>query len=322
MRALRHYLPERAYLITARCFEERFFLAPDTEAISLIVATCLAQAVERYRLEIFAYVVMSNHVHLVVRAPHGGLPEAMQLFFSQVARRVNFLRNRRGPVFSDRYHHQTICDDDALRTTVRYVLRNPTRAGISSSAASWDGLSSFADTCESRVLVCTRRTHGGRSAWSMKRIDRSELGDLRSSCVILPDGSEEERLVLVCREAFLEDTATGEKAHQEMADSLRKDEREDRMGPEAKLRRHPAPFDRPAAPKRTRAPSCIASTSASRKRYSGERRSFVAAYRTASSNFRRGLEAVFPPGCCLPWARLHSLLSCSDTFKTSPGERG
>jgi len=316
MRPLRQYLPDRAYLITARCFEERFFLAPDSAALSLIVATSLAQAADKYGLELFAYVVMSNHVHLVVRAPRGGLPEAMQLFFSQVARRVNQLRNRRGPVFSDRYHHQTICDDAALRSAVRYVLSNPSRAGLSESPGSWVGLSSFDDTCNDGALLCIRRTHGLRTTWSMRRVHRKELADLPART----DGDTvETRFVLACRPAFLDDPIGGELAHQELVTSLQEQEERERAthaNNKAALRPLGAHDDRPHTPKRSRAPSCIAGNSANRKGYIRERRAFVAAYRLASSKFRRGEAATFPPGCCLPWPRLFSLLGCSDTFPT------
>lgn len=316
MRPLRHYLPDRAYLITARCFEERFYLAPDTEAVSLIVATCLAQAVEMYQLELFAYVVMSNHLHLVVRAPKGGLPEAMQLFFSQVARRINVLRNRTGPVFSDRYHHQTICDEVALRSAIRYVLFNPQRAGIADAMGAWAGLSSIADTCDDRVLVCTRRTLGKSVVWSVVRVERHVVSrDAYPRDVEHVDGTREENFVLACQRASLTPGEEGRLAHTAFAAALRVERDALRSVPLLESRSTPCPHERPTRPKRSRAPSCIASTSQSRIRYVTERRAFVTAYRHASERFRRGQDAVFPPGCCLPWPRLYSLVgSCSDTI--------
>lgn len=314
MRPLRHYLSDRTYLITARCFEERFFLAPDSEAISVIVATSLAQAVEKYQLDLFAYVVMSNHVHLIVRAPNGGLPEAMQLFFSQVARRVNALRNRTGPVFSDRYHHQTICDAGALRNAIRYVLLNPQRAGLCAKAEEWPGLSSFADTCEDRVICCIRRTRGSNSRWSIQRVPRSELGEDGYAREEKDDGTLEERFVLSCHRASLEIGQAAQAEHESVVAALMNEKRELLEGKQDGLKRPSvSPAERPHAPKRSRAPSCIASSSASRKEFIAERRAFVAAYRVASARFRRAQTAEFPPGCCLPWPRLYSLMSCSDT---------
>lgn len=214
MRPLRQFLPDRAYLITARCFEERFFLAPDSEALNLIVATCLAQAASKFRLDLFAYVVMSNHVHLVVRAPHGGLPEAMQLFLSQVARRVNILRNRRGPVFSDRYHHQTICDEGALHNAIRYVLYNPVRAGAASTTDAWAGLSSFPDTMNDLPLRCSRRQRGRTVLWTVKRLARGEAH--------LPtnDTPDVASCLLECRPASLLHGAPGTASHEAFVDTI------------------------------------------------------------------------------------------------------
>lgn len=318
MRPLRHYLPDRTYLITARCFDERFVLAPDTEEVALIVASTLALAVEKYELELFAYMVMSNHLHLVVRAPRGGLPEAMQLVLSQVARRINVLRNRRGPVFSDRYHHQTICDEEALHTAIRYVVCNPRSAGLSKSLGSWAGLSSFADTCENRVLVCTRKTRGMSVMWSMRRVDRRDLDALRSP-EERDDGTREEHFVLACHPASLASPGSHVAvSHDALVASLRAEEKD---ALPAHVRPIASPDERPANPKRTRAPSCIATSSLSRTNYLNERRAFLHAYRIASNQFRRGIQATFPPGCCLPWPNLHLLLSSSDTFG-NPGAHG
>lgn len=312
MRPLRHYLPERAYLITARCFEEKFFFSPDTEEVSVIIATCLAQAVEKYHLELFAYVVMSNHLHLIVRAPSGGLPEAMQLFFSQVARRINALRNRRGPVFSDRYHHQSICDERALRSAIRYVLWNPTRANLTTAPGSWTGLSSYLDTCGDQVLICTRKTRGSQVAWESRRVPRSEL---HLNAHLQGDGTVHEVFVVACRPATLTDGDESLTIHNRFVRFLLEEERELASTPLTLIPRPLAsPHDRPIRPKRTHAPSCIASTSSNRRQYLAERRTFIAAYRLASERFRKGADAVFPPGCCLPWPRLSTLLACSDTF--------
>ena len=313
MRPLRHYLPDRVYLITARCFEERFFLSPDTAEVSLIVASTLAMTVEKYRLELFAYVVMSNHIHLIVRAPEGGLPEAMQMFFSQVARRINVLRNRRGPVFSDRYHHQTICDEGALHTAIRYVLHNPLRAGLCESARSWAGLSSYTDTCESQVILCTRRMRGAEVVWSMRRVPSNAPEAHGYDYEEKGDGIREERFVLRCHPASLLQGGDANPAHNAFVASLLADEHKAAELPSSVRLLAPA-NERPPKPKRSRAPSCIASTSTARSQYVAERRSFVAAYRLASARFRTGQDATFPPGCCLPWPRLHSLLSSSDTY--------
>lgn len=309
MRPLRQFLPDRAYLITARCFEERFFLAPDSEALNLIVASSLAQAAAKFHLDLFAFVVMSNHLHLVVRAPHGGLPEAMQLFFSQVARRVNVLRNRVGPVFADRYHHQTICDEQALQNAVRYVLLNPQRAGISRSAASWEGLTSYADTCEGRIIECIRERRGRAVLWTRAASAPSMQPRTPPPPIESTEAANVTRFSLRCHPATLMKGADGLASHRKFVASLAAEVVE-----LENVRVPVEPHERPARPKRSRAPSCIASTSAAREDYAAERRAFIAAYRTASARFRRGEAATFPPGCCLPWPQLYSLISsCSDT---------
>jgi len=71
-RPLRRQLAETVYLVTNRTLEERFWLKPTAETRK-ILGGWLAYAAQRYGVELYAFVVMSNHVHLLLRAPLGNL---------------------------------------------------------------------------------------------------------------------------------------------------------------------------------------------------------------------------------------------------------
>ena len=85
----------------------------------------VADALQRFRLELHAYAWMTNHTHQLVHAPHGGVPEAMHLLGSRYAGLYNGWTDRSGPLFTARYLSVPITSDAQLAQTARYIHRNP-----------------------------------------------------------------------------------------------------------------------------------------------------------------------------------------------------
>ncbi len=85
----------------------------------------LAEVHERFDVTTLAYCLMTNHLHLVLRAPDGALPEAMHHLTSVYSRHVNDRLGRDGPLFRGRYHSIPVERDAYLLWVARYVHRNP-----------------------------------------------------------------------------------------------------------------------------------------------------------------------------------------------------
>jgi REP-associated tyrosine transposase len=80
------------------------------------------------RYDLLAWVVMDDHVHVVVRpAPGIGLAEVTHSWKSFTAHQLTRRSGRRAPVWQDESYDRIVRDDRALRTIVRYVLLNPGR---------------------------------------------------------------------------------------------------------------------------------------------------------------------------------------------------
>jgi REP element-mobilizing transposase RayT len=97
-----------------------------------LVAEVFAQS----EIDVHAYAWMTNHVHSLVHAPHGGLPEAMRRLGTRYATLYNGWTDRTGPLFDARYFSIPITSDAQLAQTARYIHRNPLaivgRAGLTS----------------------------------------------------------------------------------------------------------------------------------------------------------------------------------------------
>jgi REP element-mobilizing transposase RayT len=96
-------------------------------------ARCLVEmnrALRGHGVQCHAYCVMSNHFHLLLRTPEGGLSEAMQQLNTNVARAANRRLRRRGRVLLAPYDARLVEDQSYLVEVARYVVLNPVRAGI------------------------------------------------------------------------------------------------------------------------------------------------------------------------------------------------
>jgi hypothetical protein len=78
----------------------------------------------------YAYCLMPNHVHLVVRTVDATLARFMQGLQQSYTQRFNRRHGQVGHVFQGRYKAVLCGTDEYLVTLVRYVHLNPVRAGL------------------------------------------------------------------------------------------------------------------------------------------------------------------------------------------------
>lgn len=98
----------------------------------------LQAAKARHPISIYGYCLMPNHFHLVVRS-HGqdGLSRCMQWLMTSHVRRHHKRKHTDGHVWQGRYKSFLIQEDAHLIVVLRYVERNPVRAGLVSIAEAW-----------------------------------------------------------------------------------------------------------------------------------------------------------------------------------------
>ena len=83
------------YLLTRRCSERRFFLRPSAD-VNALFAYALARAVSMTRVKVHAWVVMSNHIHLVVTDRYAERPRMTGLLNAELGRSGSALMGRWG----------------------------------------------------------------------------------------------------------------------------------------------------------------------------------------------------------------------------------
>jgi putative transposase len=135
----RRILPGSTYMITRRCSQRQFLLAP-TEHATQVFLYCLAVAAERTGLLIHAVTQMSNHYHLVATDVFGRAPEFLAWFHEFVAKALNAHYGRWENFWSS---EQTslleLADEAAILDKIAYTLLNPVKAGLVADGEQWPG---------------------------------------------------------------------------------------------------------------------------------------------------------------------------------------
>lgn len=109
-----------------------------------LMCAYMAYARRNCGVSIHAYVLMTNHVHLLL-TPHSAtsLPRFMQTVAGTYVRYFNAKYERTGTLWEGRYKAAIVDDEHYLLTCMRYIELNPVRAGMVQSPAEYHW-SSFA----------------------------------------------------------------------------------------------------------------------------------------------------------------------------------
>ena len=116
---------------------------------------CLKSAAELHDCAIHAYVLMTNHVHLLLNP---GTATAISKVLQSVGRRyvqyVNYTYRRTGTLWEGRFKAAIIDSDNYLLTCYRYIELNPVRAGMVThpSAYPWSSYRAHADGTEDPLI--------------------------------------------------------------------------------------------------------------------------------------------------------------------------
>ena len=130
-RSARLVSPECPHHVTQRGNRRQDVFRDDQDRLKFI--ELLGRYTSRYQVEIWSYVLMTNHIHLIA-VPHSeeGLRRAIGEAHRRYSRRVNFRQEWRGHLWQGRFA-SFVMDDEYLLAAARYVELNPVRARLVAS---------------------------------------------------------------------------------------------------------------------------------------------------------------------------------------------
>jgi REP element-mobilizing transposase RayT len=115
------------YHVLSRGNQQQDIFLHDEDRRSFLKA--IGQMSERYDVDIFAYVLMDNHYHLLLRTNNANLSKSMQWLGTTYTTRFNLRHARNGHLFQGRYKSIIVENDAYLLQLSYYIHRNPLRAG-------------------------------------------------------------------------------------------------------------------------------------------------------------------------------------------------
>ena len=291
---LRMQEPTLIYFVTVRCAQARLLLRPSVKTND-VIGGVLARAVERSGVELFGFSFASNHVHMLVRAPRGNLPQFMQYLLANVSKKVGGLINWKGSFWESRYSAEPVLDEGALLGRVRYILSHGVKEGLVRSCRDWPGLSSLPEflgkTDRSFRWFNWSRRWAVRSGHRVPDRFEARFGErefLRVTPLPLERFKRQSAWRRFVKRALTAIEGQGRRVHQHV------------LGRAGVLVQDP--HHRPERAKRSRRPWCHAVSARLRNGFISRYRAFVAAFAMASERWRRGeLSAVFPPHAHRPF---------------------
>ncbi len=88
-------------------------------------------------LDLCAYCLMPNHLHILLRCPEEPVSRALHPILTSHAVYMNKKYQRTGHLFQDRFKTFPCIDDGRAKDLIRYIHNNPVRARLVERAADW-----------------------------------------------------------------------------------------------------------------------------------------------------------------------------------------
>jgi len=179
--------------------EASFFTAQDYQ----FYLECLHDASQRYGVLVHAYVLMTNHVHLLMTPiEKHSISSVMQSIGRRYVQYINQIYRRTGTLWEGRHKASLVDEENYLLTCMRYIELNPVRANLVShpSEYRWSSYRYNASIEENKLifrhhiyeslgLSREERAHAYRSLFSSKLEPHEVTLIRRSATFSMPVGS-------------------------------------------------------------------------------------------------------------------------------------
>jgi REP element-mobilizing transposase RayT len=275
------FIPEHSLVeITTRTIQGRLLLTPSPELNDLVLGV-IGKAQHTYAMTIHAFVVVSNHAHLLLSPTSAHqLARFMQFVNANIAKEVARLHDWPDRFWSRRYRAIPVVDDKAAHARIRYQMSHGAKEGLVAGAGDWPGPNCIAALTHGDLLRGTWHDRSGeyRARAAGKDIKPGEFTttfDVKLTPLPCVRDMTTDQQQTHYRRVVREIDAAAYAANQEKGRTP--------LGVEKILAQDP--HHRPEAPDRSPAPLVHA--------YDDEKRDeYLAAYRVFVINFRAGVDSM------------------------------
>jgi putative transposase len=127
-RAARNISESGVYHIMLRGINKQVIFEDEEDRLRFI------ETLKRYKeisqCEIYAYCIMSNHIHILLREKDEAISSIIKRISSSYVFWYNKKYERCGHLFQERYKSEAVDNDAYFLTVLRYIHQNPVKAGL------------------------------------------------------------------------------------------------------------------------------------------------------------------------------------------------
>lgn len=119
--------------VTARCNNKDWFSLPLSLVMDIYIDV-LERVIDKYNIKVHAFVLMSNHFHMLISTPDANLSAAMRYFMTESSHAIARASNRINRIYGARYSGTLIKESEHYAHALKYVYNNPVKAKITDRA--------------------------------------------------------------------------------------------------------------------------------------------------------------------------------------------
>ena len=290
--------PHTVFEIKTQTTGSRLLLRPSREVNSLVIGVlgCALELHESVRL--YAFVVMSNHVHMLVSAPNQMTLSAFMCYVNtNISKEIMSLYGLTDHFWGRRYSAIPVLDDEAIEERARDILSHGCKEGLVRSPLDWPGASSASALVYGKKIIgrWIDRTSASASRnnadFDWKQFTRQVEVRLSTLPFLRGKSEFEQRKYWsdVVQEIIVE------------TDDWLKRTGGLTLGKKQIMRQNP--LHKPTSPKKLLEPTCHTRLGCLKRFYDQAYQIFVSTFKNASQRLRNGEVSAlndFPPGSFAP----------------------
>ena len=143
----RHKAEGRPIFVTFSTLKKKTILK-NPKIANVVQQVLLALEKER-KLKLLEYVIMPDHIHLLISERGGySFENILRLFKTKSSKEINKIRNTKGRNWERRYFDRIIRSEDEYRKAIKYIRYNPIKKGLVESSSDYLFSSAFGKELE------------------------------------------------------------------------------------------------------------------------------------------------------------------------------
>lgn len=135
---------EHIQLITSKTINSKLWFVNNKKLQQRIIAY-LAKYTHKYKVQLYAFVIVGNHYHLLARFPYGNRSQFCRDFNARIAEAVRFFVPQfgHGPLFQRRFTTQVVPLEQDVEKYFLYCALQPVSSGLCSNIREYNSYNSF-----------------------------------------------------------------------------------------------------------------------------------------------------------------------------------